>query len=163
MRLARSPIIFPIQKASIAKMRCDAVKFQFVEYIKKLLAAIMVVRSSFYALICTGYAQGTVPCVDETRGWLTPPLTPVHKNTVRNGKSERISNLKERVRIIIFWSECKQLICALFIGASTGGFSRIHSPFGLCFRKLVAASSSLFYCLIPSRLVQERLYPKNGV
>ena len=29
LRLARSPRIFPIQKVSIAKMRCDAVKFQF--------------------------------------------------------------------------------------------------------------------------------------
>lgn len=113
MRLTRSPIIFPIQKASIAKMRCDAVKFQFVEYIKKLLAAIMVVRSSFYALICTGYAQGMhrgrFLVLTKQGGWLTPPLTPVHKNTVRNGKSERISNLKERVRIILVWCGRQEL------------------------------------------------------
>lgn len=42
-------------------------------------------------------------------GWLTPPLTPVHKNTVRNGKSERISNLKERVRIILVWCGRQEL------------------------------------------------------
>ena len=53
------------------------------------------------------------------QGVVNSALTPVHKNTVRNEKSERISNLKERVRIIIFWQQTHILILYSLLPAET--------------------------------------------
>lgn len=60
-------------------------------------------------LYAQGMHRGRFLVLTKQGGWLTPPLTPVHKNTVRNGKSERISNLKERVRIILVWCGRQEL------------------------------------------------------